>query len=189
VINVDKMNPNFPKLTENDKVVLRKILDSKRIPDTEIAKTMNLSPQAVFKIRSKLEDCGIIKGYMPIVDFKKIGINVMTILVIRLTSKVWKNFSDDQISDRMSKTPYVVDAYRVADEQASHVLTLGFRDTNQKEQYIAEIQTKFAEEVQIKAIYTFSVDKIKTQNPLGLLHEIVNKRDFSPDDLFLNQSD
>jgi DNA-binding Lrp family transcriptional regulator len=183
---VDRMNPDFPRLTENDKVVLKKILDCKRIPDSDIAKTMSLSPQAVFKIRSKLESCGIIKGYMPIIDFKKIGINVMIILVVRLTSKVWRNFTDDQISDRMSKTPYVIEAYRVADEQASHVLILGFRDTNQKEQYIAQIQTKFAEEVQIKAMYTFSVDKIISQNPLGLLHEVVDKKEFSPDDLFLN---
>jgi len=185
---MDKKNPNFPKLTENDKVVLKKILDSKRIPDSDIAKTMSLSPQAVFKIRNKLEDHGIIKGYMPIIDFKKIGINVMIILIIRLTSKIWKNFSDDQISDRIFKTPNVIEAYRVSDEQASHVLILGFRDTNQKEQYIAQIQTKFAGEVEIKAIYTFSVDKIISQNPLGLLHEIVDKKEFSPADLFLDHS-
>jgi len=62
---MDKIDPNFPKLTANDKAVLKRILDLKKIPDSEIAKSMNLSPQAIFKIRSKLEDCGIIKGYMP----------------------------------------------------------------------------------------------------------------------------
>ena len=183
---MEKINPNFPKLTANDKVVLKKILDVKRIPDSDIAKTMNLSPQAIFKIRSKLEDCGIIKGYMPIIDFKKIGINVMTLIIVRLTSKLWSQFSDDQISDKIFKTPNVIDAYRVSDEQSSHILLLGFRDTNQKEQYIAQIQTKLADEVQIKAIYTFSVDKIISQSPLGLLHEIVDKKEFSPDDLFLS---
>ncbi len=186
--NTDKMDTNFPKLTENDKVVLKKILDSKKIADSDIAKDMKLSPQAIFKIRSKLEDCGIIKGYMPVIDFKKIGINVMIIMVIRLSSNMWGKFSDDQISDKMSKTPNIIEAYRVADEQASHILVIGFRDTNQKEQYIAQIQTKFAEDVQIKAIYTFSVDKIISQNPLGLLHEIVDKKEFSPSDLFLNHS-
>lgn len=183
---MDRMNPDFPKLTENDKTVLKRILDSKKIPDSDIAKAMKLSPQAIFKIRNKLESGGIIKGYMPIVDFKKIGITVMIVLIIRLTSKMWKNFSDDQVSERISKAPYVIDAYRVSDEQASHVLTLGFRDTQQKERYIAQLQTRFAEEVQIKAIYTFSVDNIISQNPLGLLHEIIDKKDFSPTDLFLN---
>src|SRR3989344_3280636 len=182
---MDQIGPDLPKLTENDKIVLKRILDSKKIPDSDLAKTMNLSPQAVFKIRSKLENNGIIKGYMPIVDFKKIGINVMMVLIIRLASKCWKRFSDDQISDRMSKARNIIDAYRVADEQASHVLVLGFRDTYQKERYIAQMQTKFAEDVQIKAMYTFSVDKIISRNPLGLLHEIVDKKEFSPSDLFL----
>ncbi len=185
---MDKMNPNFPQLTKNDKIVLKQILDSKRIPDSDIAKTMKLSPQAIFKIRNKLEDCGIIQGYMPIIDFKKIGINVMTLIIVRLTAKIWNEFSDEQISEKIFKTPNVIDAYRVSDEQASHILLLGFRDTNQKEQYVAQIQTKFAEDVQIKAIYTFSVDKIISQSPLGLLHEIVDKKDFSPDDLFLSHS-
>ena len=185
---MEQADPNFPKLTKNDKIVLKQILDSKRIPDSDIAKSMNLSPQAIFKIRNKLEDCGIIQGYMPIIDFKKIGINVMCLIIIRLTSNIWSQFSDEQISEKIFKTPNVIDAYRVSDEQASHILLLGFRNTSQKEQYIAQIQTKFSEDVQIKAIYTFSVDKIITQNPLGLLHEIVDRKDFSPDDLFLSHS-
>jgi DNA-binding Lrp family transcriptional regulator len=185
---MDTMDPNFPRLTDNDRTVLKKILDYRKIPDSDIAKSMKLSPQAVFKIRNKLEKYGIIKGYMPIIDFKKIGINIMVIMVIRLTSRMWRNFSDDQISERMAKTPYIIDAYRVSDEQASHVLILGFRDTAQKEQYVSQIQTKFAEDVQIKAIYTFSVEKIIAHSPLGLLHEIIDRKEFTPEDIFMNHS-
>ena len=181
------MDPGLPKLTENDRLVLKKILDSNKLPDSEIAKTMHISPQAVFKIREKLQNSGIIKGYMPIIDYKKIGINVMLLLVIRLTSNVWKNFSDDQISEKISKAPYIINAYRVADENASHILLLGFRDTEQKENYISQIQTKFSQDIQIKASYTFSVDKVISQNTVGLLHEIINKKEYSPEDLFLSR--
>jgi len=183
---MEKRDLNLPKLTKNEIFVLKKILDTKHIPDSDIAKSMQLSPQAIFKIRKKLEDCGIIKGYMPIIDFKKLGINIMTLIIIRLSSCMWKSFSDNQISEKISKTLYVIDAYRVADENASHIILLGFRDTAQKEKYISEIQTKFAEEIQIKGIYNFSVDKIISHSPLGLLHEIIDKKEFSPNDLFLN---
>jgi DNA-binding Lrp family transcriptional regulator len=182
---LEKKDPNFPKLTENDRFVLKQILDSKKITDSDIAKTMNLSPQAIFKIRNKLEDVGIIKCYMPIIDFKKIGITVMLVLIIRFTSKTWNNYTDDQISERIARTPYVIDAYRVSEEKASHILILGFRDTKQKEQYISQIQTKFAEDVEVNSAYTFSVDKIISHSPLGLLHEILDKKNFTPDDLFL----
>lgn len=188
VMVMEKKDPDLPKLTENDRSVLKKILDMKRIPDSDIAKSMNLSPQAIFKIREKLEGCGIIKGYMPIIDFKKLGINIMALMVVHLSSTIWKSFSDDQISERISKAPYVIDAYRVSDEDASHVLVLAFRDMAQKERYISEIQTKFAEEVEIKGVFTFSVDKIITHSPLGILHEIIDKKDFSPGDIFLNHA-
>jgi DNA-binding Lrp family transcriptional regulator len=183
---MDKRDVNFPKLTENDKAVLKKILDSKRIPDSDIAASMNLSPQAIFKIRNKLEDSGIIKGYMPIIDFKKIGITTMVLLIIRVKPKMWQQFSDAQISDRIAKTHCVIDAYRVSDEQASHILILGFKDTNQKEYYISRLQTKFSDEIVIVEIYTFSVDKIISQSPLGLLREIIDKKAFSSSDIFVD---
>src|SRR3989344_6518385 len=84
LIRMQKPNPDSPKLTENDKDVLRKIIDHSRIPDSKIAEDIGISPQAVFKIRAKLEELGIIKGYTPIIDFKKIGIHVLALLIIRL---------------------------------------------------------------------------------------------------------
>ena len=181
---MEKMNLDFPKLTANDKNVLKKILDNKRIPDSDIAKSMNLSPQAIFKIRKKLEDVGIIKGYAPIIDFKKIGINIMVILVLKLSSRVWGEYTDFQISNKLSKASYVLDAYRVSDEDASHILLLAFRDLGQKEKYISEMQIKYAEEIFIKAAYTFSVDKIIMRDSLSILHEVIDKKEFSPSDLF-----
>jgi len=181
---LEKRDLNSPKLTENDKDVLKHIIEHAKIPDSKIAKDVGISPQAVFKIRSKLEDLGIIKGYTPIINFKKIGINVLTLIVIRLTSKVWINYSDEMVSERISKIPYIIAAYRVADAQASHILLFGFRDTTQKESYISHMQTKYANEIIIKEVYTFSVDKIIIQNPIGLLNEIISKKDLSRYELF-----
>lgn len=181
---MQKRDPDSPKLTEHDKQVLRQIIDHSKIPDSKIAVDMGISPQAVFKIRTKLEELGIIKGYTPIIDFKKIGIHVLALLVIRLKPEVWNKYSDSAVSERISKIPYVISAYRVADARASHILLIGFRDTSQKEQYLAQIQTKHANDIEIKEIYTFSVDKIITQNPIGLLNEIIDKTDFSKYELF-----
>jgi DNA-binding Lrp family transcriptional regulator len=181
---MEKSDPNSPKLTEHDKEVLSKIIEHAKISDTKIAMDMGISPQAVFKIRTKLEQLGIIKGYSPIIDFKKIGIHVLSIIIIRIKSDVWNSYSDDLVSERISKIPYIISAYRVADAQASHILMFGFRDTVQKEQYFSQIQTKYANEIEIKNVYTFSTDKIITESPIGLLNEILDKKDFSKYELF-----
>jgi DNA-binding Lrp family transcriptional regulator len=181
MLNAD---PNSPKLTENDKEVLRKIIDHAKIPDSKIATDIGISPQAVFKIRAKLEQLGIIKGYTPVIDFKKIGIQVMALLIIRLKSNVWSKYPDFEVSERISKIPYIISAYRVADAQASHILLIGFRDTTQKEHYLSQMQTKYASDIEIKEVYTFSVDQIIIQNSIGLLNEMIDKKDFSEYELF-----
>ncbi|MEA3430100.1 MAG: helix-turn-helix domain-containing protein [Nanoarchaeota archaeon] len=66
-----------PKLTQNEIKVLKKLIEQARVSDTEIAKNMSISQQAVYQIRNRLEELGVIKGYMPIIDFKKIGINLL----------------------------------------------------------------------------------------------------------------
>ena len=103
-----KADLEYPKLTKNDQEVLKSIIQHAKIPDKEIAEKMGISPQAVFKIRHKLESLGIIKGYQPILDLKKLGIKVMVILIIKLRPEVWDEYSDIQISERIKKIPYVL---------------------------------------------------------------------------------
>lgn len=180
-----KPDLEHPKLTRNDQQVLKCIISHAKMPDADIAKEMGISPQAVFKIRHKLEQSGIIKGYQPILDLKKLGINVMTVLVIKLTSVVWENHSDNRISERIRQIPYVIGAYRVLEANASHILLMAFRDLEQMDKYIAKMQTRFSSEVEIKHIYPFSADKLITQSQVGLLYEILDKQEFPMNEFFL----
>jgi Lrp/AsnC family transcriptional regulator, leucine-responsive regulatory protein len=176
-----------PKLTKNDQEVLKSIIQHAKMPDTEIAKKMGLSPQAVFKIRHKLESMGIIKGYQPILDLKKVGIKVMALLVIRLTPEVWDEYSDAQIAERIRRIPYVIHAYRVIEPHASHILLMGFRDLNQMDKYIARMQSKFAREIVIRHIYPFAPEKVILESPVGLLYEILDKKEFPMNEFFLKK--
>src|SRR3989338_3422915 len=96
-----KADPNFPKLTKNDQTVLKRIINYAKVPDLEIATKMGLSQQAVFKIRHKLENAGIIKGYEPIIDFKKIGIRSLVVLGIRFAQSVWNDNTEEQVAENI----------------------------------------------------------------------------------------
>lgn len=182
-----KPRSDLPRLTKNDQEVLKSIIQQAKIPDTDIAKKMGISPQAVFKIRHKLEELGIIKGYTPILDLKKLGINVMALLVIKLLPEVWDNYSDAEIAERIKQIPYIVDAYRVPESNVTHILLMGFRDLEQMDRHLAKMQTRFAREVDIQHVYPFSTDKIITQSPIGLLYEVLDKREFPMDEFFLKR--
>lgn len=178
---------NIPKLTRNEQKVLKSIIDQAKIPDLEIAKKMGLSQQGIFKIRHKLEDVGIIKGYMPIIDFKKIGIETLVVLGIKLTSYIWEKYSEEQITERVLKIPQVITAYRIPESNISHLLVMGFKNINDKDKYLMKLQSIYSKEVEVVHVYPFSVDRIIKSNPIGLLDSIINQKGSSSNGFFIDK--
>ena len=170
---------NFPKLTKNEETVLKKIIEESKIPDIEIAKKMGLSQQAIFKIRHKLEQVGIIKRYMPVIDYKKIGIRVLVVLGIRFTHEVWEKYSEEYIAEKIAKIPQVIISYRIPESNISHLLIMGFMDTEQKDRYLMKLQTRYSKDVEIVSVYPFSVDRIIKMSDVGLLNIIIDKEKFT----------
>lgn len=182
-------NPDIslPKFTKNEKIVLKKIIEQAKIPDLEIAKKMGLSQQSIFKIRHKLESIGVIKGYMPIIDFKKIGIETLVVVGIKLTSYIWEKYSEEQISERIQKIPQVIIAYRIPESNISHLLVLGFKNMDHKDRYLMKLQNKYSKEVELVHVYPFSVDRIIKTNHIGLLDTILHPRESSSNEFFLDK--
>ena len=107
--------------------------------------------------------------------------------IIKLTPEVWDEYSDSKIAERIRQIPYVINAYRVLEANASHILLMGFRDLAQMDKYIAQIQTKFAREIEIKHIYPFATEKKIIESPVGLLYEILDKKEFPLTQFFLKK--
>ena len=184
---MEKPDINLPKFTRNERIVLKKIIEQAKIPDLEIAKKMALSQQAIFKIRHKLESMGVIKGYMPIIDFKKIGVETLVVVGIKLTSYIWEKYSEEQISERIRKIPQVIIAYRIPESRISHLLVLGFKNTDHKDRYLMRLQNRYSKEVEIVHVYPFSVDRIIKTNHIGLLSTILNKEEALSNKFFLDK--
>jgi DNA-binding Lrp family transcriptional regulator len=176
-----------PKLTKNEQKVLKRIIDQAKIPDLEIAKKMGLSQQAIFKIRHKLERVGIIRGYMPIIDFKKIGIEALVVVGIKFTSMVWEKYSEEQISEKIQKIPQVITAYRIPESKISHLLIMGFRNIEHKDRYLMKLQSKYSKEIEVVHVYPFSVDRIIKNNHIGLLDSILNQKEALSNEFFLDK--
>lgn len=181
-----KLEARFPKLTRNEQTVLKKTIEHAKIPDMEIAAKMGLSQQAIFKIRHKLENVGIIKGYIPIIDFKKIGIQTLVVLGIKFSSYVWEKYSDEQISERIRKIPQVITAYRISESGITHLLVMGFMNPEEKDKYLMKLQTKYSKEIEIVHVYPFSVDRIIKDSNIGLLNIVLDKKEFNKNEFFLD---
>src|SRR3989344_5637957 len=100
-------------LTNNEKTILKKIICGNRITDTQISQEMSISQQAVYQIRRKLEDIGMIKGYMPIIDYKKLGINIFFYVGVEILPELWDQLSEVELESRIFKIPYIYHAVRI----------------------------------------------------------------------------
>lgn len=76
------------KLTLREKQVLTELLKDCKISDQEIARRLKTSRPTIFKIRQRLENSGIIKGYVPLVNFDKLNLNLQAVVLYR-----WRDYS------------------------------------------------------------------------------------------------
>ena len=183
---MEKPSIAMPKLTRNEQSVLKKIIEQSKIPDLEIARKMGLSQQAIFKIRHKLERVGIIRGYMPIIDFKKIGVETLVVFGIKFTNFIWGKYSEEQISERIQKIPQVIIAYRIPESRISHLLVMGFKNIEEKDRYLMRMQSKYCKEIEIVYVYPFSVDRIIKTSHIGLLDSIINRKEVISNEFFID---
>jgi len=182
--SVQNPNPNFPKLTKNEQRVLKSIIDRAKVPDLEIAGMMGLSQQAIFKIRHKLEKVGIIEGYMPIINYKKIGVEALVVLGVKFTQRVWEQYSEEELDELIQKIPNILTAYRVPDSQISHIFVMGFMDIGHKDRYLMKLQSKYAREIEVVHVYPFSVDRIIKSNHIGLLKAVLDASELFTNEFF-----
>ena len=124
---------------------------------------------------------------MPIIDFKKIGVETLVVLGIKFTRYVWEKYSEEQISERIRKIPQVIIAYRIPESHITHLLVLGFKDIDHKDRYLMKLQNKYSKEVEIVQVYPFSVDRIIKSNHIGLLSAILNQKENASGDFFLDK--
>ncbi len=76
------------KLTIREKQVLVELLKNCKTSDQEIARTLKTSRPTIFKIRERLEKQGIIKGYMPVLDFEKLDLEIHATILFK-----WRDYS------------------------------------------------------------------------------------------------
>ena len=172
------------RLTRNDKYVLKQLIEHGRISDSATAKKIGVTPQAVLKIRNKLEDAGVIEGYTPKINYKKLGINVMAWTVVRFLPATWEEYSEEQIRKKVIEHKYIIWGCRIPESDATHILLYGFKDMKQMDNHFLRVQTKLSKIIEIKKIYPFSVEQIIKDSPEELFRIILDKKDFFTDKLF-----
>ncbi len=162
------------KLIDNEKRVLKFLIESGRVSDRKISRKLDITSQAVGKIRRKLKSNGIIKGYSTIVDYEKLGINVLAIALFKFTPESRKTLKEEDIDERV-EGPHIIDFYRVPEGDVTHIVTYGFRSLEELDHYFHILQTERGHISEIKKLYILSAKSLRKNSDKELIIKIIDE--------------
>ncbi|PXV59017.1 DNA-binding transcriptional regulator, Lrp family [Dyella jiangningensis] len=97
------------RLDETDKRILRALQENARLPNTDLANEVGLSPSPCLRRVKQLEEAGVIERYVTVLDPSKVGAG------LTLFTRVWLIAQDadtiDQFIRAMRRLPQVMECY------------------------------------------------------------------------------
>ncbi len=163
----------MPALSPHERQLLMALLDNGVASNTDLAKVLGVSPTAARKIRMKLERTGIIRGYRPVLDLSVLGVNIFTLLELRILPKGWAEERGASIQGHLLRHENVMAVYRLPEGQTTHAVVAGFRNQDEVDRFLHILQSQYSELVEIRHCYTFSTRSMLKDNPKELLTKIL----------------
>ncbi|MGB6338446.1 MAG: Lrp/AsnC family transcriptional regulator [Candidatus Aminicenantaceae bacterium] len=95
-------------IDELDKNILKALNKNARMSFRQVAKKLEISPATLHNKVKKLENSGVLKGYIPLIDTESLGYNLMAIIGLRV-----KQEKDIEVQKAISKLPQVGAIYEI----------------------------------------------------------------------------
>ena len=114
------------ELDRLDRRILEILQEDGRITNQDLSERIALSPRACLDRMRRLERSGLISGYMAMVDPRKLGGTLLTI-VVEVTLKDQSQATHSRFEQRIRNAEEVVECFLVSG-QCDYVLRLACRD-------------------------------------------------------------
>lgn len=162
-------------LTKHEKRVIKCLLENGKVSDKDISKELNITSQAVGKIRKKLENLKIIEGYSVSINYEQVDINAFAIILAKLTPEGWKYKGGIGIQEKIAVNPNIIAIYRVQEGQITHIIHCAFRNLKELDKYMHVLQSQYSDYLEIIKTYAFSNSSIIKESSSELICKILDE--------------
>jgi DNA-binding Lrp family transcriptional regulator len=151
--------------TKNEKKVLKLLIDNAKLSDTSIAQKLNISSQAIGRIRKKLEE-EIIKKYSIELDLGKLGLKTLSLIEAHYNEE-----HEKEIKERLPLCPKMVKIFKLV--RGTHKYKILRLDFNLEE--CENCKLGICELLEITSIDTIPISNI-IKNDIGpLFHKAIDE--------------
>lgn len=162
------------RFTENEKKVMKALIENARTSDAHIGRRLNISLQAVRKIRKKLENEGVIQGYSTKIDYEKIGMNVFAVALLEVQAEAWEKFGGRAINQTLFH-PNAIKFYRIPQADITHLIIYGFRTLSEFNDFFEAMQEQQARYLRIKGLYTIANRNFARKSASELIRKLLDE--------------
>jgi len=149
-----------------DKKILEILQRSARVTNVQLAQAVALSPPAVIERVKKLEEKGIIRQYVAIVDEKKVGKSTQSFVAVSL--EFHEPSSIENFTRSVMECPAILECYHLAGED-DYMLKVLSRDVAEYESFLLDTLTRIPGVRKVRTLFILSTVKKETEIPLDHL--------------------
>lgn len=156
------------RLTNNEKVVLKMLLEDGRISDVDIANKLRVSSQAVSKIKRKLKSRKIIDGHVMNLDYGALGVNTFALALLE-TTEFEKCLEDEKVLKNS------IGFYKVFKNDISHIGLFAFNNLEELDEYFDLLHSRHFDSITVKHVYTFPMKGLLKHSPNDLFVQMIKE--------------
>ncbi len=157
--------PN-PDLDAIDRRILTALQDNARIRNVELAETVGLSASPCLRRVRQLEDAGVIRGYVTLVDQQAVGLPVSIFINVTLERQVEQALEEFEANIRA--WPEVMECYLMTGD-ADYLLRVVTADLAAYERFLLDKLTRVRGVAAIKSSFSLKQVAYRTALPVGAI--------------------
>ena len=151
------------QLKEIDQKILHHLQDNARLTNVDLSERVNLSPSPCLRRVRNLEDSGVIKGYVTLVDQNALGLPVSVFVSVSLEKQV--EAALEQFEDAIRARPEVMECYLMTGD-ADYLLRVVATDLAGYERFLLDHLTRIPGVASIKSSFALKQVTYKTALPI-----------------------
>lgn len=143
--------------------ILRELQRDGRLTNQELAQRVNLSASPCWRRVRELEDSGVIRRYVALLDPEKVGVSVCVITLVNL--EMHNRESLEAFEDAVRDRPEIVECYAITGD-ADFILKVRVADIRTYERFLNDVLFRIPGIRHIKSSFTLREVKYDTALPL-----------------------
>jgi Lrp/AsnC family transcriptional regulator, leucine-responsive regulatory protein len=153
------------ELDKYDRLILETLQRNGRMTNQELADSINLSPSPCLRRVSKLEESGLIDGYVALLNARKLGLTLVSFIQISMDKHTPDRF--DVFEKTIEAYPEVLECHLITGQSADYLLKVIVKDMDAFQQFLLQKLTRIEGVSGVHSSFVLKSPVDKTALPVG----------------------